>query len=244
MLDTLVCAVQNALLTLTGAVGRVNPLGRLREGVGITSGQVDQYRWAWEAHNAAALAKDGPLLVVLGDSAAQGIGASTPFDGWVGQVVGRMRDADGVPWRVVNLSVSGARARDVLDSQLPRLYRLGQPVQLVICAVGGNDMYRTPSWLVREHFSRLVRSLPAPGTLAEDQRTVMTTLPQGLGRRRARIAGDIVTQQAPQRGILVADLWATTGPPWQGKYAEDYFHPNDVGYGLWADAIVPAARAA
>ena len=249
MLDTIACAMENVGVLVKGVASRgltarFNPVGRLREGADITGGQVDGYRWQWEAHNERVLSETGPLAVVLGDSAAQGIGASTPFRGWVGQVFERLRETDSRPWRVVNLSISGARAADVLNTQLPALFRLGQPVDLVICAIGGNDMYRSASWTVREDFTRLVASLPAPGTLSPSQQTVLTTLPQGLGRRRAGIANDIVEGQGPARGIVVADLWATTGPPWQGKYAEDFFHPNDVGYGYWADAIFPAVAAA
>ncbi|CAN5354477.1 hypothetical protein BH23ACT9_BH23ACT9_24050 [soil metagenome] len=240
MSDTWRCAVENV-----GIGARRTVVGQWRAGVGVTSGQVDPYRLAWRTANAEALSagpQAGPLWVVLGDSASQGVGASTPFEGWVGQVRRRLEEADGHAWRVVNLSVSGARAHDVLDEQLPELWRLAQPVDLVVCAVGGNDMYRSTSWQIRDRFTRLVAALPAPGQLAEGQRTVMTTLPQGLGRRRAAIANQIVRTSAPARGIEVADLWATTGPPWQGKYAEDFFHPNDTGYGHWADAIAAVLR--
>ncbi len=239
MSDTLRCAVENAGIGARGAAARLNPLARFREGVAVTSGQVDAYRWRWEAHNQRVLGQDGPLWVVLGDSASQGIGASDPFRGWVGQARQAMEAHHGHGWRVVNLSVSGARAHDVLDHQLPRLFRLGQHVDLVTCAIGGNDMYRSTSWQIRDRFERLVRALPPAGHLGEGSRTVLTTLPQGLGRRRAGIANEIVRTLAPQHGIEVADLWATTGPPWQGKYAEDFFHPNDHGYGFWVEAILP-----
>ncbi len=243
MSDALRCAVENVGIQARGVTARLNPLVRFREGVGVTSSQVDRYRAAWEEHNVQVLAQDGPLWVVLGDSASQGIGATSPFNGWVGQILDRLETEDGRGWRVVNLSVSGARVADVLDEQLPRLYRVGQPVDLVTCAIGGNDMYRSTSWQIRERFRRLVGSLPAPGALAEASRTILTTLPQGLGRRRAGIANTIVRDLAPDRGIEVADLWATTGPPWQGRYAEDFFHPNDRGYGQWADAVMPVIMA-
>jgi lysophospholipase L1-like esterase len=235
--DAVRCAVENvAIGTRRGVVGR------WRSGVGTTSGQVDPYRRQWVAANERALEQGpggGPLWVVLGDSAAQGVGASTPFDGWVGQVRRRLEAHQGRAWRVVNLSVSGARAHDVLDEQLPALRRIAQPIDLVVCAIGGNDMYRSTSRQIRERFPRLVASLPGPAELGPGQRTVITTLPQGLARRRATIANELISALAPQRGIDVADLWATTGPPWQGKYAEDMFHPNDVGYGHWAEAIAP-----
>jgi acyl-CoA thioesterase-1 len=74
----------------------------------------------WLAHNDRVLARDdGPLWVVLGDSTAQGLGASSPDGGYVGQVLAELRQETGLPWRVLNLSVSGSLARDVLGAQLP-----------------------------------------------------------------------------------------------------------------------------
>jgi len=35
----------------------------------------------------------------------------------------------------------------------------------------------------------------------------------------------------------VADVWAHTAPPWQGKLASDGFHPGVVGYADWARAF-------
>jgi hypothetical protein len=58
---------------------RVQPFRRSFE-------EVEQYAAAWQAHNDAASAADGPLWVVLGDSAAQGVGASAYDRGWVGLV--------------------------------------------------------------------------------------------------------------------------------------------------------------
>lgn len=213
-----------------------------RDGVRITSGQVEPHRRFWAARTAESLAGGAPLLAVLGDSAAQGVGAPDPMDGWVGQLLRRLEAADGHPWGVVNLAVSGARVRDVLDQQLPALYRIGRPIMTTIAAVGGNDMYRSSRWSIADGFSQLVRALPPPGQLGEGSRTVVTTLPQGLGRRRAAVANRIVTAVAPDRGVEVADLWATTGPPWRGNYAEDNFHPNARGYGFWVEAILPVLR--
>ena len=48
----------------------------------------------------------GRLWLVLGDSAAQAVGAGSRATGYVGLVLERLR-ADGTPWRVVNLPRSG-----------------------------------------------------------------------------------------------------------------------------------------
>jgi len=73
----------------------------------------------WQAHNDQVLAQDGPLWVVLGDSTAQGLGAHSPDGGYVGQVLAELRRQTGLPWRVLNLSVSGSLTRDVLGASCP-----------------------------------------------------------------------------------------------------------------------------
>ena len=59
-------------------------------------GQVEQYAAEWRAHNAEALRQDGPLWLVLGDSAAQAVGASSRATDYVGVVLERLR-TDGMP---------------------------------------------------------------------------------------------------------------------------------------------------
>ena len=47
---------------------------------------------------------------------------------------------EGRGWRLVNLSQSGGRVRDVLDDQLPLANRLGLDPALITVAVGANDL--------------------------------------------------------------------------------------------------------
>ena len=56
----------------------------------------------------------GLLYVALGDSAAQGVGASRPELGYVGLLAQRMREQTGRPVQVVNLSRSAARLADLV----------------------------------------------------------------------------------------------------------------------------------
>ena len=187
--------------------------------------QVEQYAAAWAAANAAAASASGPLWVVLGDSAAQGVGASTHLSGYVGVVLARL----GPQWRVVNLSRSGARTREVADVQWPAAARLD--ADLVTALVGGNDALHTP----REQWAADVRDLCAvlpPGA-------VVGTVARGVFERKTARVNEVIRACAGERGLRVADLWAHTGPPYRGLYA-DGFHPNDKGYLQWADALSEA----
>ena len=194
--------------------------------------QVEQYAAEWQAHNVEALRQDGPLWLVLGDSAAQAVGASSRATGYVGLVLERLR-ADGPPWRVVNLSRSGARTRDVVDMQLPAADDL-RP-DLVTAVVGGNDAVGTPLHEWRTDIDRLVGALPP--------RAVVATTPRGVYERKTRQANAHLVEVAPAHDLVVADLWSRTGPPYRGLYA-DGFHPNDKGYLPWADEVEQAVRRA
>jgi lysophospholipase L1-like esterase len=192
--------------------------------------QVAVYAKAWDEANQLALAATGPLWVVLGDSTAQGIGAPSPDEGYVGQVHRMLEATSGQAWRVLNLSKSGGRVSDVLATQLPRLEALDVAPDLVTCAIGSNDIIRrTPLPLVEHDLREIIGRLP-PGS-------VVATLPAGLWRERVDAIDAVIRSAAAAGGLRVADVGARTGPPWEGKYAEDRFHPGALGYADWAAAF-------
>ena len=104
--------------------------------------------------------------------------------------------------------------------------------EVVTCAAGANDVIRFGFRRVVEALGDLIRVLPP--------RAVLATIPQGLLPGRTRELNQIIRADAPAAGLRIADAWAHTGPPWQGKYAADDFHPNDTGYGEWCAAFAEA----
>jgi hypothetical protein len=94
---------------------RAGPFGRWTDGVTAMRGDCAAFAGHWHAHNHRILTETGPLWVVLGDSTAQGLGAPSPDGGYVGQALAELRLRTGLRWRVLNLSVSGALIRDVLN---------------------------------------------------------------------------------------------------------------------------------
>lgn len=182
--------------------------------------------------------KRGELLyVALGDSAAQGVGASRPGRGYVGLVAKHLRDRTGRTVRVVNLSVSGARLRDALDIQLPALKELAPDI--VTVAVGANDIAAFDRQRFQRELSRLYDSLP-PGTIVAE----VPSFYLGSRERNARVANVIVHRLAARHRFAVAPLHARTRRQTAVKYAlnqvaADFFHPNDRGYRVWASAFLP-----
>jgi lysophospholipase L1-like esterase len=214
-------------------MGRIrSALGLLLPGARERREQTRAYAAAWAEHNEFALEADGPLWVALGDSSAQGIGASAHDRGYVGRVHDLLRDQRDPAYRMINLSLTGALTDDVVELQVPALDALGEPVDLVTCGIGGNDIMRRRTDGIVAGFERLIDALPTG--------TVMANCPKGLGTRRTAAANAVISQRAPDRGILVADVFGHTGPPWTGKYAADRFHPNDLGYQEWVAAFAEA----
>ena len=205
-------------------------------GVRQVYAQVASYAKAWDAANDTALSGEGPLWVVLGDSTAQGIGAPSYDQGYVGQLRAALDEHSSIPWRVLNLSRSGARAADVVETQLPRLEAIEPPPELVTCAIGANDMMPTPLPEVLASLREIMRRLPKGAVIA--------TVPQGLRPPRAVEVNEVIRAEAPAAGLVVADVWAHTGPPWKGKLAADGFHPGLTGYANWAKAFAEALAAA
>lgn len=192
---------------------------------------VGQYRAYWSVPRGET---GGILYVALGDSTAQGIGASGPERGYVGLLARRLRATTGGPVQVLNLSRSGARIRDVVVEQLPRL--AGQAPDLVTVAVGGNDLKQYDAARFRADIDALVAGLP-PGTVVGD---VPWFMHGGTGRTSGEAAG-YVAAQAGSRGMPVARLHrAMRERGWKSMitdFAADWFHPNNRGHRVWADAF-------
>lgn len=227
-------ATARPLRRVVSAIGRGARLAL--PGVRQVYAQVGVYARAWEEANEIALTGQGPLWVVLGDSTAQGIGAPSFDQGYVGQLRMVLDQHSRLPWRVLNLSRSGAKAGEVVAVQLPRLDALEQVPDLVTCAVGVNDMIPTPLPRLLESLREIMRRLP--------EGSVMATVPQGLRPAKAVPTNAMIRAEAPPAGLVVADVWAHTGPPWHGKLASDGFHPGLTGYTEWAKAFSEALAAA
>ncbi|GAC1601797.1 MAG: hypothetical protein NVS3B21_29620 [Acidimicrobiales bacterium] len=193
--------------------------------------QTEAFAAEWAQDNRAAAAAEGPLWVALGDSTAQGIGASERSRGYVLEVLSRLRAQRNPEWQVVNLSRTGARVTDVLGDQLTAMAQI-RPAALVTCAIGANDLLPGRGRILVASIQQLAEALP-PGAL-------LATLPQGLSRARAEEVNGTIRVVAAARGLIVVDLWARTGPPWKDKYAGDMFHPNDRGYEDWVSAFCDA----
>src|SRR5262249_58379081 len=73
-------------------------LQRWQEGLAVIRADRVAFAAYWQQRNERALAGTGPLWVALGDSAAQGLGARHPQDGYVGQALVHLARRTRRPW--------------------------------------------------------------------------------------------------------------------------------------------------
>jgi GDSL-like Lipase/Acylhydrolase family len=186
----------------------------------------------WAAANLEARDADGPLWVVLGGSASQGVGATTRGSGYVERVAAVLRERD-PRWRVVNLSRAGAGVDDVLARQLPELAELtaDAPAALVSCVVGAQDVRRRAPGL-QDTLRTALAALP-PGA-------VVATVPAGGRDRTAAAVNRLICDEALRHGLRVADLWKGGGSSWRGRWTGLRYEPTDVGHAEWAAAVLAA----
>ena len=267
-----IVATMGTYMTRTQAAGwsglRAGSFGRWAYGVTAMREDCAAFASHWQVHNERILGEcaagrldaprgmneafgasgPGPLWVVLGDSTAQGLGAPSPDGGYVGQVLEELRARTGQPWRVLNLSVSGALIRDVLRDQVPLLATLPVAPDLVTCGIGANDiLYSAPA--------KLFGDLRAVLTAVPDNTVVLDLpLPAGFWGIVGKLSVPYVVRinraihdVARARGLPVAEISSHFTRPWTGKFASDYFHPSQDGYRDWTRALlaaIPPAAAA
>ncbi len=196
----------------------------------------------------------GPPLryAVLGDSTAAGVGAAAE-DGIAVLTARHLGLTHRVSMR--NLGVSGARMRDVLETQLGEAERLTP--DLVLLSVGANDVtHLTSIPAMRRRLRAIVGRLRAasPGV-----RIVVTGAPdmgspprvpwllRGVATLRTRMVNRMFVAEARRLHLVFAPIAADTGPLFRRDrtlFADDRFHPNTRGYAAWVTVLDDAlARA-
>ncbi|MFF2052921.1 SGNH/GDSL hydrolase family protein [Leifsonia sp. NPDC058194] len=177
------------------------------------------------------------LYVAIGDSAAQGIGASQPKNSYVGVIADHIHAATGRTVRTVNLSVSGATVALAVADQLPRFETLKPDI--VTVSIGANDIAAFDPATFREGIRRVFAALPGDAVVAD---LPYFYLP--WNEKKVAQANAILREEAASAGLEVAPLHESMKR--EGirgaftQFAEDLFHPNDHGYRVWASAFLPA----
>lgn len=192
----------------------------------------------------------GPPLkyVVMGDSTGAGQGA--PYDQGIAvrtaEWLGKSQQVT-----LVNVSVSGARTKDVLDSQV--LKAASERPDVVLIALGANDVtHLTGKGSVRRDLNTILTGLIESNC---DTKIVLTGSPDvGAARAFAQplrfVAGartaylnPVFQDVAIARKVTFAPVAEKTGQAFRKDptlLASDRFHPNERGYATWLPVLEEA----
>ncbi|MGA4669451.1 SGNH/GDSL hydrolase family protein [Propionibacteriaceae bacterium Y1923] len=199
------------------------------------NGHVPRYAEHW-GHRPDEHPADVLHYVALGDSAAQGVGASSVEKGYVSLIGARLARETGRPVSITNLSVSGAVSDDVVSEQLGQLDSLPFTPDIITIAIGGNDVvyprHNTESFAAS--LTTILERLPT-GSFVGD--VPWFTIPgfNVVSGQMATRARQLITDH----GHHLVEIHRASRSLGYWKYylnvAQDLFHPNDVGYAKWAD---------
>ena len=206
--------------------------------------QRGDYRKAWENHNLATLDRlreldehpegERPYLIVsLGDSSVQGVGASRVTESYPARLASSIAAQMDREVLLLNLSLSGATIESVELTQIPQMRGLGlldgpYSPDLVTLTIGGNDVMTedmAPGQF-EERLRRVLAALPA--------NALVSTIPSfGImpQESRAQDMSDRIAAAVSDSDANVVDLRSLTQeyslPTYTFAYhAADFFHPN------------------
>ncbi len=175
----------------------------------------------------------GSVVLALGDSLTQGVGATSPEHAWPA-VLERISG-----WRMVSGGVSGDTSSMAL-ARLPALLAAHNP-QLVIVSIGGNDFLHQQSGnATRENIRTIIRRCQAAGAqvllVAEPQPSIAAA----LGHLSDHPMFEEIAQE--MRVPLLAGAWSDILS--EEKLRSDRIHANDAGYEQFAHALLQEAQRA
>lgn len=179
-------------------------------------------------------------LVVVGDSTAVGVGASSLSDA----LPGRLGALLGARWRAVGRS--GATAADVLRDHIDEA--AGGPADVAVLVVGWNDAMRlrSPRAFARDLGALIDRLRTASPTarivvVAPPSFENLEVLPQPL--RSALGSAALGLDRVARR--VASERDALYAPGFEGRsVASDGFHPDGEGYGRMAEGVAATVASA
>src|SRR5829696_358895 len=199
----------------------------------VTSVQRHQGHWVRRRLRPGELS-----YAALGDSLAQGIGASDPERGYVGLLAARLERETGLGVEVVNLSATGVMIDDVTRYQVPALLALDPAPHLVTVTAGTNDAGRRDHAGIGARFDALCAALPA-GTLVADLPRFHRGRRGAAGRDAAATVREVLRRHPHLVPVYLDEATARSG---LAARSADLYHPNDRGHRHYADLFWAALR--
>ncbi len=204
--------------------------------------QLSRYKNHWTVQNASAdLSKKS--YVAFGDSAGQSIGATQPEKGYVGIVGAHLSEQLGQDVQTINLSKSGAKLKDVIDTQLPAFQKLNFDSEpYVTVEIGANDMLVFEPEKFEKEMDEIMSKLPP--------QSVISDVPYFGGTRfrkvqpKVEIANEIMYRLAKKHGFKLVPLHdKVKSNSGLLTMASDIFHPSNKAYKEnWAPTFISGLK--
>ena len=199
---------------------------------------VNHLKTYWLNQNQKQPVQNELIYVVLGDSTAQGVGATYPIFSYPSLIAKWLQKQTARPVRVINLSVTGANAKDVFTQQIPQMYRIGPPHIVTVC-IGANNVKNFHAEQFESEMKSIVMALPRESYVAN---VVSFTGLHSAKDWKAVQAGDLVRRCVSTTNHHFVDLHTETASNKSllRHFAADMFHPNARAYKKWAIAFEKA----
>jgi len=182
--------------------------------------------WAFAAGSAAA-----PTILVLGDSLSAGYGLDREA-GWV-SLLQRRIEAESLPYRVVNASISGDTTAGGL-ARLPAALDRHKPAWVLV-ELGGNDGLRAlPVARMQDNLERIVKLCQDAGarTLLFEMR-----IPSNYGAAYTRQFTETFAKVAKSGEATLVPFFLAQVAEDPGLFQDDGIHPGPAAQPLMLDAV-------
>ncbi|HVZ58688.1 MAG TPA: SGNH/GDSL hydrolase family protein [Patescibacteria group bacterium] len=191
------------------------------------------------------------IYVALGDSTAEGMGASMHEKTYTSIIATSLKDR----YRQVdyqNFARSGAVLSDVIEHQLPKVLKINP--SLITISIGANDIIRRTKL---EEFETNLQHLLRTLQQKTDATVVISTIPdlsltpavpkllKTYSRYKAGKLNTIIRNIGRMTGTVTVDMFEDSRAVLKSfpeAIASDGFHPSDFGYALWANTILVTLR--
>jgi lysophospholipase L1-like esterase len=192
---------------------------------------------------------DKPLtLAIIGDSAASGVGDSDKLGNHFGWGY-HLAQAFSEPLIYVNASRPGAKSKEVLEEQLPKVL-IHEP-ELVAVIVGGNDLLRngfSPK-VFEENLNQTLREIEEMGAtsmlLELHDPTEIVPMPRLVARvcrRRVNAVNRITRKMAHRYSAVLLETRSLEEIYARDKWHVDRMHPSRHGHQFIADNFAHLLR--
>ena len=197
---------------------------------------VSSYKKSWQIESKAPIRKDALVVVGLGDSTVQGVGALRRSDSFIFQVSERAARDLKKDIQIYNFSVSGAESGEVLETQLPSVKKLSR-IDAIVLAVGPNDLVHKKSiQSFLKSYESILKQLPTEKLIIAE---LPPMGPKGVEGKGSYAWTKQLRRLAKEYDVRVAPVYAAIEPRANDfrTYGGDFFHPSGTGYSLWANAF-------